>query len=462
VLLLALAACTGEVTLTPTSTHGTGGVGGTSTTSATGGAGGAVDPLAITGTFFNTYATDTGDVVLPQDPTTVTLSAMVQRSDGGWDTYPGTLDASGHFVIPDVPLGTATLVVRKTGAGSAVEATVTAERVVALGTARLGRPDVVTASPGSLVTLDVSGAEGWDLASSMFELYSGGSANAALTSCSAGLADCFHPLWGHFLHLVDAGEGDQIWFLHYTWGSWGESLVDAFRSSTFSQIDGVATTLAGTAAPVAQRHVSLTYDAAAFAALAGDFPFAAPQSLLCGRVDGDAPRDEPALAFGRRCAQGAGGGTFDVTYGSPLPPGAALRASISGDFQIGVGQPGGSIYAVVTVSGPLDVFSHGVQRPLLGLPRDLRVNGVSVYAGVSGAGPSPTLSWSAPAVGTPDDYVIDVIGQHLRIRTRDTQVVLPPGLLDDTWHDFVLYAYQDDAQTGLRGEALVYAGSFVP
>jgi hypothetical protein len=118
-----------------------------------------------------------------------------------------------------------------------------------------------------------------------------------------------------------------------------------------------------------------------------------------------------------------GGPSVTVTAGNPYPS----------DWPVMVmALPGGGLLTVV----PLDTLT-GAVGPLVSSPVDLRVNGHSPP--FSGVGTTPTLSFTAPSIGSPDAYVIDLVeavpsneaGLDLlaKITTSATSFTLPPGLL---------------------------------
>ena len=86
--------------------------------------------------------------------------------------------------------------------------------------------------------------------------------------------------------------------------------------------------------------------------------------------------------------------------------------------------------------GPLS----GMLTPRMGPPGAVRINGEDANANLVGVGLTPTVSWSAPALGTATRYQLMLIeatasaGQlDLRpvaqLLTRATSVRLPPGFL---------------------------------
>jgi hypothetical protein len=94
------------------------------------------------------------------------------------------------------------------------------------------------------------------------------------------------------------------------------------------------------------------------------------------------------------------------------------------------------------ITTPGAAQAAGPIGPILTLPRALTVGGIGSYAGGQNVGATPTLSWTAPRIGSPSFYSIIVKQifvnpQNLRtaarwvasIVTPDTSFTLPPGIL---------------------------------
>jgi hypothetical protein len=447
-----LTACSTETGLNPIST-----------TSATGTGGGSA-ALAITGSLIDTWRTDGGDLVLPRDPASVTLSALVQRSDGGWDTYVGSLDASGHFVIPHVPLGAAHVLVQNRDGGAEIR--VTDARTLDLGWVRYGRPDLAASSKPPSIALQITGDASWDLGSDWEQVDSLSAGVHAAGNCAGGLDGCL--LTSASGGLIDPSKGDEAWFTHHAHTTSGEtsttSVTHAFVSTTFSQGAGAVSTLSGTAMPVPQRQVAIAYDLGAFTALLDDAPagsvvrsFSAAALYASNRV----------AALGVVGRSSLGGSTFDLTYGDPLPAGTPTTVAVWLEAQEPEAQgtpiPGSAIPTQVTfyITGSPADFAARTVAPLVSLPRAIRVNGEAGWA--AGAGPSPVISWQAPAVGSAPLYHLyfKTSTLALDVFTRDTQVAIPAELLDVDHVDFWIAAEIGDYATSLQASAQVYwAGGF--
>jgi hypothetical protein len=468
--LTTIAACSGEVALTPTSsTTGTGGAstitstsgtGGSSTFTTTSGSGGA--PLAITGTCLDTHVTDNGEIVAPRDPSTVSISAMTQRADGGWDTYPGTLDASGAFVIPGVPLGTSYVMARAVGFDW-VDIEVTSERSVAFTRTLPGRPDATPRAQPTTIGLQIAGSEGWDAVG----VGSVGAGVFAAAACPAGCTDVPHYL--QFDKLIDAAKGDRTWVLHRT--SKAPALTKVIDSAClltgFTVHDGVPATLSCTPAPVPQQPLHIAWDPAAFTPAPEGVPAEAAGSAVYLMV-GPGTQEAIPIFLLERDLTSAEDGVIDTFYGA-LDTGWPLTANFAVSTQRQVGSGGPWVFGGVAARGPLARFTQGTLAPPLSLPRDVRVNGQPAYLPLAGVGASPTISWGTPAVGTPDHYLVRLsagaggtIEPYGMVRTRDPQITIPPGVLAATTGSITVTAHVDDAQTGLSWDASVSEGSFSP
>jgi len=57
---------------------------------------------------------------------------------------------------------------------------------------------------------------------------------------------------------------------------------------------------------------------------------------------------------------------------------------------------------------PVPATPGGTITPVIGPPKSPRVNGANAFTAQTGVGLQPTISWSAPALGTATSYTIDV------------------------------------------------------
>jgi hypothetical protein len=147
----------------------------------------------------------------------------------------------------------------------------------------------------------------------------------------------------------------------------------------------------------------------------------------------------------------SGIGTFQptFTFGNPYPSQwplfitAQTSARVSYTAEKADGTPAAPrSFTVYTYAQEL--LPSGPPTPLLprvGPPRDLRINGAVATGTLTGVGPQPLLSWTAPSVGSPDYYSLRLYElfatssgvtsrlQLTTLNTTQTQLRLPPGVL---------------------------------
>ena len=87
--------------------------------------------------------------------------------------------------------------------------------------------------------------------------------------------------------------------------------------------------------------------------------------------------------------------------------------------------------------------------PLVGPATAIKINGNDFFQPQPSAGTQPLVSWSAPLVGTPDGYSLNITqltlqglstlpGNQYTIYTTQTSITVPPGLL----HTGYAYVFQ--------------------
>src|SRR5262249_14815411 len=150
---LLLGACGDDSTGGPGGIGGIGGVGGGAGIGGAGGSGGMVADLS--GTAIVNYVTDSGETQRPEDLSVATIQAVGLDVNQMPQTITGSGDATGHFMIAQVPDG---FFVQ---AGS-VFSQVRSMRTLDLGSDQLGRPDVTFPTmTGTDLVLDMQGMTPW-------------------------------------------------------------------------------------------------------------------------------------------------------------------------------------------------------------------------------------------------------------------------------------------------------------
>ncbi|RKG67740.1 hypothetical protein D7W79_35005 [Corallococcus exercitus] len=135
--------------------------------------------------------------------------------------------------------------------------------------------------------------------------------------------------------------------------------------------------------------------------------------------------------------------TNRFAYGNPYPSSWGVVGTISYSFRsptpVIVGTrahyPSGNIF----ITDRMDHLIAGPIQPAISPPRELRIDGVDAYVSRVVGTNQPVISWRAPAMGAPRNYVVSVL-QLISTFTATptlrfyvpgdrTQVRLPPGLL---------------------------------
>lgn len=430
--------------------------------------------LAVTGVRNAHHVLANGSIsVVPMDLSGLTIGAWVPTADGtGYDWRPGTGEASGTFLIPNVER-TPYLLQFDNGYLWANS------RTLDLSRAKLGRPDVVLEPEESQLQLQLNGLAPWQSGDD-FQLHS---ANTGIGYFSG--PDCASPLWpavdgdtfllapiDYALSLqncaspaarLEPARGDTLYATQLVRrveaGLNFQEVRQAFQTSTLGAGDGTLM-LRGTMAPVQPTSETVDYRASAFEALAlAAHPSATLTSTfvnigtLVGYGQFGSYEGWPDLAVMRTTA-GQGDLLPAFTYGNPYPSTwpRFVTAQSSATVRYSVPLEGGG----TSTPRPFTVYTYAQQPmtsgpviPRVGPPRELRLNGVPATDPVPGVGLTPLLSWTAPSLGTPSSYQVRVYellatgsGTTTRLQlttltTTQTQLRLPPGILTMGKHYYV-------------------------
>jgi hypothetical protein len=434
----------------------------------------------VTGTFQTTWWLDDGRrLTLPAPPPAgAVVSAMVETATG-YDSYPGSYDAvTGALSIPGVPNRSYFLVVDARPAGGSYSAVQHVASTIDLTGERAGRPDAVRPTVPTSVTYDLSGLFPWTpsgdyvvVFGSRVVEYPFGIQSTSQTDLPAGAVTAnVTGEWGLLNQgtLPDTSAGDVV-SLHQMAtatipaGQPGAGLTYQ-TAAHFARLwelivpDGVPTTItAGLAPPPSAGTVSLNLAARDYEALVADLgpgatwngldaavlalphtlafpvPLAAgvPELLYLHLPPGTPNTDLGAFTFGRvldpmwkEYLNVVGGGWVPV-----LASGATQPTSVSASMwsELPLGQATGQL------------------GPRLGPPRSPTINGLSLSSPRAGVTTTPTIGWSAPAIGNATSYTVEIrevsrIGGRTLVRPRSlvsftvfggaTQsLTLPPGIL---------------------------------
>ncbi|MFE8596756.1 hypothetical protein [Archangium violaceum] len=445
----------------------------------------------------------------PADLSATTIGAYVPSADGSRFVYvAGTGRSDGTFTIPGVERTPYYLRYGSTWIW-------TSSRFVDLSSASLGRPGVAQEPAGTQLAFELDGLTPWQ-SSDALQLHATGPGigyftlacaydflwpddgattltgffdyGNAMRNCGAvparfdsSLGDFFHvtqhvsrmdystlPSGLSFAELrkgfqahelsgpTDGGMGDG--------GTGDGGMVDAGMASPGTL------TVKGTLLPLPTTTQSFDFRASEFEALALAAHSGAvmveeavnlgtlPSYLEYGQYDG-----YPDLAYATNASPGQGNFPVVFEYGNPYPsywPKIVMAsASAVSPFSVDLADGGTSrtVWYSTSVFSQSPVWEGSTQPliPMVGPPRDLRVNGVPASGGgptVSAVGTSPALSWAAPSLGAPTRYQARLYELYATptggtartllgyYTTTDTQLRLPNLVAGKTYF-VVLYAY---------------------
>jgi hypothetical protein len=465
-------------------------VGGTGGGSAGGGAaGGGAASDELTGTFrvLLGWNGDAGVVAALADPPRATVGVWF-RDGGTPDFKRGFANADGTFVVRDVPPGEVTLQLNRTYV-------VTSARRLSLDFTRGGR-NAPLATMESTLRVTVRGLDAigpgktvgffFDQATrglTNLENFGMPSTPAGSTSIEAAefnwkvLSDNFGQ------GLPDSTQGDQGWAIQYA-----ETRTDAGTSSYLARVGpfapvtlangGSAETLA-TVAATAGTPFTLTFDRPAYTAFRASLGRDAPPGRFSFR-SAISPASSPR---GR-------GGDFAVTLASAdwIETEPAPSVPVGSGFPSSWGQvvnaayfvtqdrsllpDGGSPTRFFGTVGVVDLPENvtGTVGVRLGPVRGAQVSARSFLEDQTGVGLTPTVSWTAPSMGTVTTYSL-VIGrltttgsvtQEWTIYTTNPAVTVPPGILTTGGaYVFELGANSSPAAAGPLNVVVPYAYSSV-
>jgi hypothetical protein len=265
--------------------------------------------------------------------------------------------------------------------------------------------------------------------------------------------------------LVDGHKGDDFIILHDTPTQVGKptsdgnpwngyvytSAPESLTPPPFTMIDGGTTALSGAFKSTTIKSFNLDFRGGAFNALLQDIPTSRVSVALAVNLRPSAPTSEtfPLASLleinvpsGRvytnpspecqvsvgcdaaKCPTGCDAGTLvppgdhsdAYPYSNPFSFGQAqFEARISFGVNLTMLLPPDaefkSLRGSFIIQAPASELSGKPLQPTLGLPQDLRVAGESTpYDQVTTAvGETPMITWSAPSLGVPDGYRVDVI-----------------------------------------------------
>ncbi len=374
-------------------------------------------------------------------------------SDGGVRVYPARHTGIDGYVIPGVPEGPYFL--RFNGSYLWTDA-----RQVELRSTLVQRPDLDWSVPaGTALDLRISGLAPWqptdvlrlsapngstpaeDMRLSTAEDFGGTLPAHGATSLDVQVS--------RFLTLLDGAKGDSLWVqqLSESPGIGGGQpftrVVRSFHRPAVPLTPRQATPLDVALTGGTERTVSFSVDAAAFETqLRGAHPEAKKLGTLNWAI-GARPGAEPFARLGSHPELAFASSSIDVPLSSytvsfldAFPVHWLRVAHVSSGVQVRLTSSAATFNTTLFLQRYDTLESLAEARtlaPRLGPVRNLRINGQSASAGLTGVGATPTVSWEPPELGTATRYFVQVTGPGLTgqspVVTSGTEVRLPPGLV---------------------------------
>lgn len=411
----------------------------------------------ITGTRLATYWSGAQAGAPVPATSGVSIMALVEKN-GGYEWHSGSVSGNGDFAV-GVPAGRTLLAVENLVNGR-VSYVDTSSTVVDLGFDAAGRPDDVPPQYSTPVTFLLSGLSPWSegnaiqLTSADFwnvpswDLDSGVVQTVQTTDWMSGVAGA--------CPLVDAARGDVVYVHQLVTTSIDaggprsySAAARAVALDTVTLADGVPSVVTAALADVPQSgSVTVDWRTTQFEQyLASMGPGAEPSrhhfyvNANSGPLNPLATNDygTPDLLI-----MEIEPGAADFTAG-PLRYGQFLDATwtefliASFDARVPVSAPGGSTKYVSAGIGSRRPYANGaLLAPVVSPVRSVKLDSRdAMMPGLTTASVTPVLSWTAPALGDPDYYLVAVyllrnysgttsVSRVYSVMTRNTTLRLPP------------------------------------
>ncbi len=422
----------------------------------------------VKGTVIDVHVTETGDVSSSRGPTQFEIVALVPGEDGAPREMFAAIAKDGTFVIPNVPEVPYDLRFVEFVDATALPAryVMNAPREIDLGRVFVGRPDAapIKTAPTN-IALTTTGLEPWS-DGDILEMFSVGSSSAgelvpANMTYPAALATSLNNYrvdTSQLLSptLVDGSKGDKaiLTQLAVTIGptSAYRSVRKTFEPPSFTQIDGMPTSLSGAFSDVPQKNIAIGITTSSFNTFASDVN---PQAKVAGKTvrliaEPGGARATTSITPNLLICENLPNAAFpsSFSYGNPFP--AAWAEIVSADVSFSmthIAPTGVPKSTVVTMgqSGPAESFTTPAM-PLLSPPIDIKINDTPAPDMLSGIGFSPTITFSPPSLGTPAVYIVairrlDPGGSTTRttaiFSTTETKLRIPEGLLDFGYYYYI-------------------------
>jgi hypothetical protein len=376
-------------------------------------------------------------------------------------SYPAEFKSDGTFTIPGLPQGSAWI---RQGDDRFIYTT---GRTIDLSHFQLGRPDRTEVTEETLVSMSLTGMAPWaELDDFQMTIANLGFVDSPLfygadlpelgattvTNMQFDWRDVGAP-W-----LVSPTKGDEVIFSQLsTQAVSGVSLLSLTRSASLPSLSiadgGSASISAALVSTAPQQSLNVTWARSKFDALRttvhpSALAFSQDGTISAnpggtGRAElGDIPdvlRLQPDLAS-TDLSLGA------LAFRNPFPASWTVYGRFNHLYRVAYTVPGasrtGTLIGSIAVSDTVARLGAATIEPVVGPVRNVTVNGAAALSNLDGVGTTPTLSWDAPATGTPNGFILTLYrlepieGQQFPRSTRvatlyttQSSVVMPKDLM---------------------------------
>jgi hypothetical protein len=353
---------------------------------------------------------------VPDDTTRFPIAALIPNGSGGYTTQTGTGATDGTYTIPNVPGGTYLL---QSGAKTFIR---TATSNPDTGFSHLGRSDAVLPTQPTQLAVTLTGANPIQF-QDVLELYVSNTSGIGSWYVSSSTTTIAATLpWTDY--LTDASKGDQAYVFQLATQQVGNYQLEVLKKSTppltFTQFDGSTTPVAAALATPAQSGtVHLAYKGSMFASLDAALNPNATEDSTGLYIDVD-PAD-PALGeigstpdliayFDNEGPISADVDFGDITYSNPFPaawtPFAVAQHFVSSTYTAPGATNGRRVFGSISVFTTTLPTANAPLQPIIGPATNITINHQSFFSTQSGVSTTPTVAWSAPALGTPTKYEV--------------------------------------------------------
>lgn len=399
--------------------------------------------LAISGTWLDNYITLTSSSLVPSctiGPTAV----VIDQVTGAISTYAGACKADGTFRVMSsgnlgtyyVRIGTSHFETNKRAG-------------IDLSTDHLGRSDLGSITNASLA-IDMTNMAPWAAGDALFAFApnNGHIQSLAFSPAASATAVQGNAPWSG--PKVDAVKGDIVQILqqgvHQTGGGQGYQTLDrAFEAPAFTMANNTASAISGAFTTTTTKTQQIRINAASFNAFTAAVNPGVTTRTLEGTMYAAPSTDtlrSPALFAFSANASGITSlnfGTMSIVDPFPATWQRLVRIQEAYVVPYTLNNVNGALNAIASRVLPATTADTTIIDAVLGPPTAPKFDTVDAFTATH-ISPVVKVNWSAPALGTPTDYEVQIYDvtidgtalkftSVLKLTTKQTAVRIPAGSL---------------------------------